>query len=108
MAVKLLVHDDRRSLRTDFPWRSRRFARFEALDKSDVAALSASAINGMTCDELVRTIRVANLPDLLCRDLDEHLPFYDDNVLKRLAHLAQRCCRNRGWGGSERMLNRQV
>jgi hypothetical protein len=56
--------------------------------------LNAAVINGMTCDELVRMIRAANLPALLSLDLDQHLPFYDRTVLTRLAHLAQRCCCN--------------
>lgn len=70
----------------------------EALDKSDIAELSPTTINNMTCDELVRLIHVANLPDLLRSDLDQHLPFYDRTVLTRLAHLAQRCCRTHGQG----------
>jgi hypothetical protein len=70
----------------------------EALDKSDIAESSATAINNMTCDELVRMIRVAGLPDRLCPNLDKHLPFYDRTVLTRLAHLASRCCRSQGPG----------
>jgi hypothetical protein len=98
MTMKSLVHDNRRRVATDFRRRSARSASFEALDKSDIAELSATAINNMTCDELVRMIRVANLAALLRSDLDQHLPFYDRNVLTRLAHLAQRCCRSRGQG----------
>lgn len=76
----------------------RQCERLEALDKSDIAELSPTAIDNMTCDELVRLIQVANLPVLLRSDLDQHLPFYDRTVLTRLAHLAQRCCRTYGQG----------
>ena len=98
MTVKQVQHKDRRHIATGFQRRSARDDRFEALDKSDIAELSFAAINNMTCDELVRMIRVAKLPDLLCPNLDEHLPFYDHALLTRLAHLAQRCCRNHGTG----------
>ena len=98
MTVKTLARDDRRSVRTDTGRRPSRCDGLEALEKSDIAALSATAVNKMTCDELVRMIRVANLPDMLCPDLDQHLPFYDRTVLTRLAHLAQRCCRTQGQG----------
>ena len=70
----------------------------EALDKSDIAELSSTTINNMTCDELVRLIQVASLRDLLRFELDQHVPFYDRTVLTRLAHLAQRCCRTHGQG----------
>ena len=66
----------------------------EALDKLTVAALGAAVINDMTNDELVRMIRVADLPTLLRPDLDQHLPFCDQMVLTRLAFLARRCCCN--------------
>jgi hypothetical protein len=93
MTVKSLASDDRRSIRTKFQGRLTRRDGFDALVKSDIAQLSATAINKMTCDELVRMIRVAKLPAVLCPNLDEHLPFYDRSVPMRLAHLAQRCCR---------------
>ena len=83
-----LVHDDRQAVLKGFRRSRARRDAFEALDKSDIAELSAEAINNMTCDELVRMIHVANLPDLLRSDLDQHLPFYDRTVLTRLAHLA--------------------
>jgi hypothetical protein len=94
MTVKAPVDDDRPSASTEFRRSSERRARVEALEQSDIAELSATAIDKMTSDELVRMIRVANLPGLLCPDLDEHLPFYEHAVLTRLAHLARRCCRN--------------
>lgn len=94
MTVNTLRSENRRGIATEFQQMSARNARFEALDKSDIAELSATAINNMTCDELVRMIRVAGLPDQLLPNLDERLPFYDPTVLARLAHLARRCCRN--------------
>ncbi len=94
MTVNSLARDDRKGVLKNFRWNPARRDKFEALEKSDIAELSAAVINDMTCDELVRLIRVANLPTMLCPDLDQHLPFYDRTVLARLAHLAQRCCRN--------------
>jgi len=96
MTVKTLKHDEHRSVRTAFRERPAQCDGFEALEKSDIAELSATAINNMNCDELVRMIRVAGLPVLLRPDLDQHLPFYDRTVLTRLAHLAQRCCCSHG------------
>jgi len=96
MTVKTLLYEDYRGIATGSRRRSVKYARFEALDKSDIAELSAAAINNMTCDELVRMIRVSNLPTLLRSDIDQHLPFYDHTALTRLAHLAQRCCRSHG------------
>jgi len=98
MIVKTLKHDEHRSVRAAFRRRPAQYDGFEALEKSDIAELSATAINKMTCNELVRMIRVAELPALLCPNLDEHLRFYDHTVLTKLAHLAQRCCRNQGIG----------
>jgi len=66
------------------------------LDKASVAALSAEAIDRMTCDELARAIRSAELPLLLRSDLEHTLPHCDHDTLKRLAHLARRWCRNQG------------
>ena len=66
----------------------------EALDQSDVAALSPVQISRMTCEELVRIIRAARLP-LVRPEIDEHLEFYDRPTLERLVYLARRCCRNR-------------
>jgi len=93
MIVKSLANDERRSVRTQVRGRTARCDGFDALEKSDIAELSATAINKTTCDGLVRMIRVAELPALLCPNLDEHLRFYDHTVLMRLAHLAHRCCR---------------
>ncbi len=105
MTVKTLRHEERRDIAAGF---QRRFAgepRFEALEKSDIAELSATAINKMTPAELVRMIRAANLPALLRPDLDRHLPFYDRMVLTKLAHLARRCCAIKGQDRSERTPN---
>lgn len=68
----------------------------EALDQSDIAELSPVQISRMTCDALVRIIRVAQLP-LVRPEIDEQLEFYDRPTLVRLVYLARRCCRNRGF-----------
>jgi len=94
MTVKTLKYDEYRIDCTDLRQRPVQRGGFEALEKSDIAELSVTTINRMTCDELVRMIRVAGLPDQLCPNLDKRLPFYDHAVLVRLAHLARRCCRN--------------
>lgn len=88
MTVKSLARDDRKVALKDLRRIPARCDKIEALDKSALAELSAAVINDMTCDELVRMIRVANLPTLLRSDLDRHLPFYDRAALMRLAHLA--------------------
>lgn len=98
MTVKSLAHDDQKTIPKGFRKKTARCDGFEALDNLDIADLSAAVINGMTCDELVRMIRVANLPALLSLDLDQDLPFYDRTVLARRAHLAWRYCRNHGTG----------
>lgn len=69
----------------------------EALDKSTVADLSSSAIEQMTCEELVRVITAAELPQQLGRGRSLELPYGDREALLRLAHLARRCCRNQGY-----------
>ncbi len=102
MSVKSLANDGRRGVRAHFRIRSVLCDGCEALDKADVAELSVTVINNMACDELVRMIRVAGLPDQLCPNLDKRLPFYDHTALTRLAHLAQRCCRNHGHGPLEK------
>jgi hypothetical protein len=98
VTAKTLLHEDYRGIATGSRRRSAKFAHVEALDQSDIAELSAAAINSMTCDELVRMIRVAGLPDQLCPYLDQRLPFYDHTALTRLAHLARRCRRNQRQG----------
>lgn len=96
MTVKILRHDEHRSIRIAFRRKPAGCDGFNALEKTDIDELSATAINNMTCDELVRMIHVANLPTLRRSDLDQHLPFFDRTVLIPLAHLAKRCCRNHG------------
>lgn len=98
MTANTLLSEIRQGIAAESQRMSARDARFEALDKSDIAELSPTAIDNMTCEELVRLIQVSKLPDLLRSDLDQHLPFYDRTVLTRLAHLAQRCCRTYGRG----------
>lgn len=96
MNAKSLAGDDRRRKRAAYRGKASSTDGLQALEKSDVGELSAAAISNMTCDELVRVIRVASPPALLGPDLEKRLPFYDHAVLARLAHLARRCCRNRG------------
>jgi hypothetical protein len=72
----------------------------ETLGKSSVAELSAALINSMTCDELIRVIRAADLPTLFRPELQQSIPFYDRETLKRLAYLARRCCQKMSCDGS--------
>ena len=69
----------------------------EPLDKSAVAELSADEIDSMTCEELVRVIRSAELSTMDPGDFERHLPLYSLETLKRLAHLARRCCQHQGY-----------
>ena len=71
--------------------------RVEALDRTSIAEMSATLIDKMTHDELVRVIGASRLPTLRRADLQDRLPFYDRDTLLRLAHLARRCCQNRGY-----------
>ena len=87
---------DRRNVSADIRERAATSDPIEALEISDITALSVAEINSMTCDELVRLIHVAGLPHRFRPDLDPHLPFYDHTMLKRMAHLAQQFCRNQG------------
>lgn len=66
----------------------------EVLDKSSVAELSATLIDSMARDQLIRVIRAAGLPDQFRPDVQKCLPFYDRETLKRLAYLARQCCQN--------------
>lgn len=66
----------------------------EALDDETIAEFSQMTISQMTCDELIRVIRVSRLP-LLTAACDEHLEFHDRKTLQLLVNLAQRCCRKR-------------
>lgn len=68
--------------------------RAEALDDETIAEFSQMTISQMTCDELVRVIRVSRLP-MLTAACDEHLEFHDRKTLQLLVNLAQRCCRKR-------------
>lgn len=70
----------------------RKVEQSEALHKSSIAELSAALIAEMTCEELCRVIRAADLPTLGGIDIDGRLTFYDRPTLVRLAHLARRCC----------------
>ncbi len=70
--------------------------RFETLNKSTIADLTADAINGMTSDELAQVIRAAELPTHSHVDLRRHLRMYDCETLRRWAHLARRFCQLQG------------
>jgi hypothetical protein len=93
MGLSTLPSENRRGIAAECQLRPTQIAWSEALDGSDIIELSATAINNMTCDELVRMISVAGLPDQLCSNIDKRLPLYDHSAFTRLAHLAQRCCR---------------
>lgn len=69
----------------------------QALEKSDIAELSSTAINRMTCDELLRVVQVAELPQSMTPNRKPALPSGDRETLLRLAHLARRCCQNQGY-----------
>lgn len=98
MTATSLARDGRKGDLKDNQQAPRQCERLEALDKSEIAELSPTVIDDMSCDELARLIQVANLPDRLRSDLCQHLPFHDRTVLTRLAHLAQRCCGTHGQG----------
>jgi hypothetical protein len=74
MTLKSLACDDRKVAPNELRRIPARCDKIDALEKSAVAELSFAVINAMTCDELVRMIRVANLPALFRPDLDRHLP----------------------------------
>ena len=84
-------------LAADSPNVPRQSGRVEALDRTSVAEMSATLIDKMTHDELVRVIGGSNLPTLRRADLQDRLPFYDRDTLLRLAHVARRCCQNQGY-----------
>lgn len=67
---------------------------FHALDQRTIADLPSTIFAEMTRDELVRVIRIADLPFLAAATF-EHLPLCDRQTLERLANLARRCCLNR-------------
>jgi len=67
----------------------------ESLDQSLVAEMNTALFDQMTCEELARVVRAADLPSRLCPDLESRLPYYDRTMLTRLAHLARQCCCNR-------------
>jgi len=69
----------------------------EALDKSSIAELSTSRIDGMTSEELAKVIRTAALSASFRSDLQPRLDLCDRETLRRLAHLARRCCLNQGY-----------
>ena len=83
MSDNTVVHDGRNV--------SAKARRCEALDQGLIADLPEGLVNSMTCDELVRVIRAANVSHLEC--YYQRLPYYDCETLRRLAHLACRCCR---------------
>jgi hypothetical protein len=65
-----------------------------ALDQGTIADLRPTRIAQMTRDELVRMIRIADLP-FLSAETYEHLALHDRQTLERLANLARKCCVNR-------------
>lgn len=72
--MKALQHEDYRGIATGSRRKSAKYARLEAMDKSDIAEVGSAAINNMTCVELVRVTRLSNLPVLFRTDIEQHLP----------------------------------
>jgi len=68
----------------------------DTLDKRGIAELSSLQIAEMSRHELIDVVRSAQM-ELLHRDITDHVELYDRETLKRLAHLARRCCRNQGY-----------
>jgi hypothetical protein len=71
--------------------------KYESLDKSTIADLSVTVVDGMSCDELIGVIGAAGLSTLLSDDFQGCLPLGDCETPRRLAHLARRCCQNQGY-----------
>lgn len=65
-------------------------------DEAAIASLSHDEIAQKSRQELIAIIRASRLPTFQ-PSLEPHLDFYDCRTLQRLAHLARRCCRNRGY-----------
>lgn len=67
----------------------------DIFDKAAIASLSLAAIADMTKDELIDVIRGAELPPFAVKN--ERLRYLNRPELERIAHLARRCCRLRGY-----------
>ncbi len=67
----------------------------DAFDKTAIAGLSAAQIVEMTNEELIDVIHGAELPPSALRQ--ESLHYMNRPELERMAHLACRCCRLRGY-----------
>jgi len=68
----------------------------DAMNKSVIADMPRCRISQMTCNELARVIRAADMR-LLRKEVSEHLESYDRETLERLVYLVRRCCRNQGY-----------
>ena len=68
----------------------------ELFEKSEIAALTRQQIDEMNQEQLIRVIRGANMP-LIRANVDQQLDFREFDILRRLAYLARRCCRNQGY-----------
>ena len=66
------------------------------VDKEAVASLSATRIEHMQREELVRAIKAAHVPWIRAAD-EPHLAMYDIDALRRLVYLSRRICRNQGY-----------
>jgi hypothetical protein len=65
-------------------------------DRAEIAELSPRDLRMMSDPELIAVIRGADLPRIN-RMPPGKLEFADRVVLERLAYLARRCCRQRGY-----------
>jgi len=68
----------------------------EPFEKWNVAVLSCDQIDRMDRRELIVVIRAAKMP-LIRPDMDDRLEFCDSDMLRRLAYLGRRSCRNQGY-----------
>ncbi|MCA9116513.1 MAG: hypothetical protein KDA79_15620 [Planctomycetaceae bacterium] len=68
----------------------------EKLDKAEVASLSLRTIEELSDVQLIELIRAARLP-MLTEERMAHVEFMPRELLKQLACLARRCCRNQGY-----------
>lgn len=82
---------------TDIPIGATQFREIasDVFDKTAIASLSLAEIADMTKDELIDVIRGAELPPSVLRN--ERLRYLNRPELERIAHLAHRCCRLRGY-----------
>ncbi len=64
--------------------------------KADVAKLRAEQISRLSREELIDAIRTAQMPKV-GPEMEERLPYCDNEILRRMVFLARHCCRNQGY-----------